>query len=162
MQNWQNDQAYREIVDELLEKPAVQQLSDYVQHHHSDRLTHSISVSYRSYRIAKRLDLNATAVARAGILHDLFYYDWRDTKFESGTHAYVHPRIALRNAEKLTTLSPMEKDIIIKHMWGATAAFPKYRESLLVDIVDDYLAIVEFFTPAKKRVKKFLRIANSY
>lgn len=154
MQNWQQDQAYREIVDGLLAEPSVQQLSDYIQHHHTDRLTHSISVSYRSYRIAKRLHLNATAVARAGILHDLFYYDWRETKFESGNHAYIHPRIALRNAERLTPLSPMERDIILKHMWGVTAALPKYRESLLVDIVDDYVAVTEFCIPTKRRVKK--------
>jgi len=158
MQNWQHDQAYREIVDGLLAEPSVQQLSDYIQHHHTDRLTHSISVSYRSYRIARRLHLDATAVARAGILHDLFYYDWRETKFESGNHAYIHPRIALRNAERLTPLSPMERDIILKHMWGVTSALPKYRESLLVDIVDDYVAVTEFFIPTKRRVKKLFHI----
>ena len=38
---------------------------------------------------------------RAGLLHDLFYYDWRTTKFDEGSHAYVHPRIAAKNAEKL-------------------------------------------------------------
>lgn len=160
MHNWQHDSAYREIVDELLEEPAVQQLSDYVQHHHTDRLTHSISVSYRSYRIAKLLHLNATAVARAGILHDLFYYDWRDTKFESGNHAYIHPRIALRNAERLTPLTHMERDIIIKHMWGVTPEIPKYRESFLVDIVDDYVAVTEFFIPTKQRVRKLFHSYN--
>lgn len=69
-----------------------------------------------------------SCLARAGLLHDLFYYDWRVTKFSLGTHAYVHPRIALRNAEKLTDLSAMEKDIIIKHMWGATLACRNTRK----------------------------------
>ena len=32
-------------------------------------------------------------------------------------HAWVHPRIAVRNARKLTTLNKRE-DIILKHMWG--------------------------------------------
>ena len=49
------------------------------------------------------------ATARAGLLHDLFYYDWRVTKFDRGTHAWIHPRIAVRNAEKLTVLTPREK-----------------------------------------------------
>ncbi|EGF48854.1 hydrolase of the HAD superfamily protein, partial [Lacticaseibacillus rhamnosus MTCC 5462] len=75
----------------------------------SNRLEHSISVSYQSYLIGKRLHLNVRAIARAGLLHDLFYYDWRKTKFDLGTHAFIHPRIALRNAEKLTELSPMER-----------------------------------------------------
>ena len=107
-----------------------------------------------SYKWALRLGLNATAVARAGILHDLFFYDWRTTKFELGTHAFIHPRVSLRNAEKITQLSPMEKDIILKHMWGATAALPHYRESFLLDLVDDYMAVAEFFSPASARVKR--------
>lgn len=154
MENWQDDKAYVDIVAPLLAEPMVQELANYTQHHHSDRLTHSIDVSYVSYRLALRWSLNASAVARGGILHDLFYYDWRVTKFELGTHAFIHPRVALRNAEKITQLSPMEKDIILKHMWGATTARPHYRESLLVDMVDNYLAIAEFFSPMVKKFKE--------
>ena len=96
MQDWQRDTAYYNIVKDLLAHPQVQELANYTQHHHSDRLTHSIAVSYVSYKWALRLGLNATAVARAGILHDLFFYDWRTTKFELGTHAFIHPRVSLR------------------------------------------------------------------
>ena len=46
-----------------------------------------------------------------------FTHDWRTTKFDEGSHAYVHPRIAAKNAEKITELSDLERDIIIKHMW---------------------------------------------
>ncbi len=91
--------------------------------------------------------MNVRAIARAGLLHDLFYYDWRKTKFDLGTHAFIHPRIALRNAEKLTELSPMEKDIIVKHMWGATVGLPKYKESFVVSLVDDYAAMDEVVVP---------------
>lgn len=154
MLDWQKDKVYSDIVKDLLSHPQVQEMANYTQHHHSDRLTHCITVSYVSYRLALRFGLNATAVARAGILHDLFFYDWRETKFELGSHAFIHPRVALRNAEKIKNLSPMEKDIILKHMWGATSELPHYRESLLVDLVDDYLAIAEFFSPASARMKR--------
>ncbi|GEA94379.1 hydrolase [Weissella viridescens] len=154
MKDWREDEAYVDIVSDLLRTPEVQKLGDYVQHHHSDRLTHSINVSYQSYRLAKRWHLDARAVARAGLLHDMFFYDWRTTKFELGTHAYIHPRVSLRNAEKITDLSPKEKDIILKHMWGSTSALPHYRESILVDMVDNWAAVQEFFTPATERFKK--------
>ena len=147
MQDWQRDKAYSNIVKDLLAHPQVQELANYTQHHHSNRLQHSIAVSYDSYRLAKRLNLDYQATARAGLLHDLFYYDWRTTKFDLGTHAFIHPRIALRNAEKLTELSPMEKDIIIKHMWGATVGLPKYKESFVVSLVDDYAAMDEVVVP---------------
>ncbi|MTV81037.1 HD domain-containing protein [Secundilactobacillus folii] len=153
--DWRQDSEYVALVSDLLAKPEVQKLADYTQHHHSNRLDHSISVSYDSYLIAKKHHLNVRATARAGLLHDLFYYDWRTTKFNLGSHAFIHPRVALRNAEKLTELSPMEKDIILKHMWGATAALPKYRESVVVSLVDDKEAISEFFTPVRKRVSEW-------
>ncbi|GAK46971.1 metal-dependent phosphohydrolase, HD family [Secundilactobacillus oryzae JCM 18671] len=154
---WRQDSEYVNLIADLLETEAVQKLANYTQHHHSTRLEHSLSVSYDSYVIAKRMHLNTRAVARAGLLHDLFYYDWRTTKFDLGSHAFIHPRVALRNAEKITTLSPMEKDIILKHMWGATLALPKYRESMIVSLVDDYEAAHEFFSPVRARFERQLR-----
>ena len=150
---WRNDKEYVAIVADLLRQPAVQKLAEYTQHHHSDRLQHSIAVSYDSYRIAKRLHLDYVSTARAGLLHDLFYYDWRTTKFDLGTHAFIHPRVALRNAEKLTRLNSKEKDIILKHMFGATLALPKYMESLIVSLVDDYEAEHEFFSPLRVHIE---------
>ncbi|MFD1549987.1 MULTISPECIES: HD domain-containing protein [Levilactobacillus] len=153
---WRDDSEYLDLVSDLLEQEPVQRLANYTQHHHSTRLEHSISVSYNSYLVAKKLGLNTRATARGGLLHDLFYYDWRTTKFNLGSHAFIHPRVALRNAEKLTDLNDMEKDIILKHMWGATLATPKYRESAIVSLVDDYEAVHEFFGPTRKHVQAFV------
>ena len=144
---WHQDQDYLNIVDDLLQHDEVQQLAQYTQHHFSNRLRHSISVSYQSYTIAKKIGADAEATARAGLLHDMFYYDWRVTKFEEGSHAYVHPRIALQNARKITHISDKEADIIVKHMFGATIALPKYRESWIVSIVDDFAAVNEYLIP---------------
>ncbi|MFD1431997.1 MULTISPECIES: HD domain-containing protein [Lacticaseibacillus] len=150
---WETDTEYMSYVSDLLAQPAVQKLANFPQHHYSDRLSHSISVSYQSYLLGKKWHLNVRALARAGLLHDLFYYDWRVTKFSLGTHAYIHPRIALRNAEKITDLSPMEKDIIVKHMWGATLGVPKYRESVVVSLVDDWEAVDEVLIPWLQKVR---------
>ena len=141
---------------DLLSEPCVQHLQDYVQHHHSDRLTHSIHVSYHSYLLAKKFGLNYRAAARGGLLHDLFYYDWRKTKFNLGTHAYMHPRIALHNARRITDLSPKEEDIIVKHMFGCTLNRPKYAESYIVSFIDDYEAIADFFHPYKTKIKHII------
>ena len=147
---WRHDREYVAIVSDLLAQPAVQKLADYTQHHHSNRLQHSIAVSYDSYRIAKRLHLDYRSTARAGLLHDLFYYDWRTTKFDLGTHAFIHPRVALRNAEKITPLN-------IKHMFGATLATPRYPESLIVSLVDDFEAEHEFFSPLRAKLRRKIK-----
>ncbi|MCY9806939.1 hydrolase [Lentilactobacillus senioris] len=154
---WKNDPEYVALVSDLLADPSVQKLGEYTQHHNSTRLEHSISVSFDSYKIAKARHLDYKATARAGLLHDMFYYDWRTTKFDLGSHAFIHPRVALRNAEKVTSLSPKERDIILKHMWGLTSARPKYRESMIVSLVDDYEAVREFFTPIRNKVSALLK-----
>ena len=73
---WRTDKEYVSIVADLLAQPAVQKLANYTQHHHSTRLQHSIAVSYDSYKIAKKMHLDYRSTARAGLLHDLFYYDF--------------------------------------------------------------------------------------
>ncbi|MGX7023663.1 HD domain-containing protein [Vagococcus hydrophili] len=152
--NWQNDTEYLELVADLIDTKDVQSLVEFKQHHYSNRLEHSISVSYRSFLLAKKWNGNTRATARAGLLHDLFYYDWKtEEKSPNGSHAYVHPRIALENARKLTEISDLEEDIIVKHMFGATIAPPKYKESYIVTLVDKYCACEEVFVPLYEKMK---------
>lgn len=152
-QKWQSDEEFVSCIADLLDKEEVQKLEDITQHYFSTRLEHSLSVAYLSFCIARKYGMDYRAIARAGLLHDLFYYDWRTTKFEEGSHAYVHPRIACENAEKLTELSELEKDIILKHMWGATMAMPKYKESFVVTFVDKYCACNEALSPLFQKTR---------
>lgn len=141
---WQTDSEYLALIEDLLNEEMVQKLEMFTHHHVTNRLAHSLSVSYRSYRWAKRLKLNTRAIARAGLLHDLFFYD-SETKNEVGGkgHNFEHPRIALENAKKLTELSELECDIILKHMAGATRDVPKYAESWIVTLMDKQCCIAE-------------------
>ncbi|GLB46771.1 hydrolase [Philodulcilactobacillus myokoensis] len=157
---WEKDQKYISIVADLLNTKEVQKLALFTHHHHSTRLKHCIAVSYMSYLIAKKMHLDYRAAARGGLLHDLFYYNWRTTKFNLGSHAFIHPRVALRNAERITVLTPKEKDIILKHMWGFTLACPKYPESVIVSLVDDYSAIYEFLRPVRQNFKSIFSKLN--
>ena len=141
--DYQHDDAYLAIVSDLLVTPQVQLLNNYVQHHFKSRLDHSLAVSYVSYKLALKYGLDAVSVARAGLVHDLFYYDWRETSFELGSHSFIHPRVALRNAEKIMSLTSLEKDIILHHMFPSGGGLPQSREAWLVNFVDDWLAVRE-------------------
>ncbi|GAA6113134.1 MAG: hydrolase [Apilactobacillus sp.] len=154
---WQHDQEYLSYVSDLLNNPEVKRLDNYIQHHSSTRLQHCINVSYESYLVAKKMNLDVKSISRGGLLHDLFYYDWRTSKFNLGSHAYMHPRIALRNAEKITNLNDKEKDIITKHMWGLTLSKPKCAESVIVALVDDYDAVREYITPKYRSLKNKIK-----
>ncbi|PRY75172.1 HD domain-containing protein [Alkalibacterium olivapovliticus] len=154
---WENDKDYMALVEDLLEDENLLKLDEITHHHYTTRLIHSIYVSYVSYKIAKRLNLNCRAVARAGILHD-FFHEGREeiAALKQGSHNCVHPKIAVKNAEILTELSELEKDIILKHMFLTTVGVgvPRYKESMVVTCVDKYCAISEISTPVRMRLKE--------
>ena len=114
---------------DLMDEKKVQKLDEHVQHCNTSRLQHSINVSYYSFLICRFMGWDYRSAARAGLLHDMFYYDWRVTKGNRTNHAAWHPRVAYDNARKITTLNKIEKDAILKHMWPCTLIPPKYKES---------------------------------
>jgi hypothetical protein len=53
--NWQEDQEYLAYVNDLITHKRVLQLAEFIQHHNTTRLEHSIQVSYLSYCVAKKI-----------------------------------------------------------------------------------------------------------
>ena len=51
---YREDDEFMAYVGHLIEKPSVQRLKGITHHIHSNRLEHSINVSYTSYKIAKK------------------------------------------------------------------------------------------------------------
>ncbi len=142
------------IIADLLENDLVNQMRQYRQHYDVSTYEHCMNVSYISFKICKKLKLDYVSMARAAMLHDLFLYDWRDkkkhTKF-TDLHAFSHPKIALKNAKKVTKLNEKEIDIIEKHMWPVTIRLPKYKESYVIVFADKYSAILEGIQYYKKK-----------
>ena len=143
----QNDlQEFEQIIMDMKENEIVQKMKNYRQHYDTSCYEHCLNVSYISYKICKKMNLDYVAVARASMVHDLFLYDWRKKQDgRKGLHGFTHPKISLENAKKLFELSKKEEDIILKHMWPLTAKFPRYKESWVVIGVDKYCAIKESF-----------------
>ena len=156
LNSWENDQDYLALVADLLENKEVQELRNFVHHRVTNRLDHSITVSYISYTLAKKLNLDYQSVARAGLLHDFFLLKVEEVEaLKQGSHNNYHPILACANAERITTLNPIEKDIILKHMFLVSkVAPPKYKESLIVSMVDKYAAILEVASPINIRMHK--------
>lgn len=139
----ENAKLFYECVKDLFEDSNVQKLDEFYQHLNTSRLQHSINVAYYSFLACKKLGLDYRSAARAGILHDLFLYDWRKEKQPEGAHAFAHPKVALRNARNVTSLNKIEEDAILKHMWPVTIVPPKYLESYIVSFADKYCASAE-------------------
>lgn len=147
---------FYDCVADLLELDDVKALSNYSQHINTNRLQHSINVSYYSYLIAKLLHCDFRSAARAGLLHDLFLYDWRETESEE-SHAFAHPKVALENAMRNVELNEIEKDAIVSHMWPLAKYPPKYKESFIVSMADKYCCTGEVINSFALNLKmKFL------
>ena len=159
-----NDKEYMEIVKDIINNETVAEMKKYRQHYDINTFEHCLNVSYISYRICKKLKLDYKSMARGAMLHDLFLYDWRNSKKQLNLdryHAFVHPKIALENASKLYNLNDKEKDIIVKHMWPVTLALPKYKETYIITLVDKYSALQESAQYYRNRIesKKLFRYA---
>ena len=130
-------------IAELLENEAVLRLDSYVHHHCTTRLHHSLDVAYISFVIARFLRWDARSAARAGLLHDLFFYDRRQEEFMHTGHLRAHPKIALENARKICALNKREENAILRHMWLMSIRPPRYREGYIVTFADKYCALRE-------------------
>ena len=140
--------------EELLGSDAVRRMGQWKHHGHISTLDHSLFVAYWSFRIARKLGLDASAAARGGLLHDLYLYNSKDKSAHPGWQCFDHPKAPARNAEQLTELSPKERNIILSHMWPLGGQFPRSMEAWLVDVVDTFCAGLELshmYHPGKLR-----------
>lgn len=136
---------YYDLVKDLLNDPNILELMNYKHHNSTTRFQHSLNVSYYNYLVCRKLHLDARAGARAGLFHDLFFYDRKEhtpVKGE-GWHGVGHPKVAFFNTSELFSIDQREGDMIIKHMWPLTLSFPRYRESYVITFVDKFCAVAE-------------------
>ena len=152
------------IIKDIISNDTVKQMKHFRQHCNTSCYKHCMQVAYFTYISCKALKLDYISATRAAMLHDLFLYDWRK-KYRDiqlpGLHAFVHPQIALKNANEIFDLNDLEKDVILKHMWPVTFSLPRYRESYIVTIMDKYSACLEtyLYIQSKLKTKTFYRYA---
>ncbi len=144
------------ILEGIYDSEEVQGLAIYPHHRDIDRLQHVFSVTYLTYYLSKKLNLDYKSATRAACMHDLFYYDWYDGKTGKwhNMHGFKHPYFAYLNAKELyPELNKIESDAIKKHMWPLTPAIPRYKESFVVSLSDKYCATREFLYSSSKKYK---------
>lgn len=138
-------------IDDLINHESIQKMRQYRHHGSVNCFEHSLRVSYTSYILCRALGWEYTSAARGGLLHDLFLYDWRSYKPPEGLHGFVHPRLALSNALSVCALNEIEIDIILKHMFPLTWPPPRYKESMIVCLVDSLCCLWEILYPNSRR-----------
>jgi uncharacterized protein len=148
------DKEYIRCIADIFKNPVFQSMEKFTQHGSTSCRSHCIQVSYFSYNLAKMLGLDYVACARAGLLHDLFLYDWHQHRALTGDrfHGLTHPKTALLNARDHFELNPKEADIILRHMWPLTVIPPKSVEGFIVSYADKYCSVAEVFLRLRQRI----------
>lgn len=142
------DPGYRAAVAGLWNSGPVQSMDGYPQHGDTSCLLHCVRVSYLSYCRCLQKGLDARAAARAGLLHDLFLYDWHSYRRSAGVllpHGFTHARTALDNARRFFALTRVEEDAILHHMWPLTPIPPMTPEGWVITRVDKWVSLLETF-----------------
>ena len=139
MKKYNNDEFYN-IVCDILDNNEFLRLKE-IAHHGITRYEHCLRVGYYTYVVTKTLRLNYIKATRAAVLHDFFIDEVKDEN--SINRLRRHADYAYFNAKKYFEIGDLEEDIIKRHMFPITFLPPKYLESWIVDILDDFAAIYE-------------------
>ena len=133
---------YLAEIGPILKNREFLSLGRYVHHHKSNRLLHSMNVSYVSWKMAKHLGCDEKAAARAGLLHDFCPYDFEEETPTGEHQAFFHPKAAAENSCLYFEISKKEQEAILSHMFPL-GPVPKSREAWIITAADKLCAVTE-------------------
>ena len=137
---------FRALVGDILASPEFQQMKDAKHHIRENTYDHSVKVAYLCYlhhkRFGTKVDLRE--FVRAALLHDFYLYDWHNG--EHKLHLFTHAGDALKNALKYyPDLTPMQKDVIARHMFPINIRPPKTQAGRIVCLYDKIVTLSDYF-----------------
>lgn len=137
----------KEAADDILQSENFRATRGHIQHGNVTVNNHCMNVAKYSIALSEKLHISCRQreLIRGALLHDYFLYDWHSREHVPlyKLHGFYHPGIALRNASKEYNLSPVEKEIIKKHMWPLTVVPPTCREAWIVTSADKWCSLME-------------------
>lgn len=169
------DKEYYTIVKDIIRNKEFQRRRDFL-HHQDSVYDHSLRVSYRAFRLAKKLSkicsVSVENATIAGLLHDFYTTPWRDLPRLPllQKHGFVHGRIACENAYQFFSDKMNEKiaDSITCHMFPLTKP-PTYIEGWIVTLADKLVSWEVVAHPSElprylgiPNVKKLVQFPVSY
>jgi len=147
------EEEFHEIIEDIMNHQEFMKLKNE-KHHDRTKFDHSYRIAKATYRLSKNTNLDVESAVRGAMLHDFFFKH----QIQNRMIAYVkHPKISLETAEKHFNLNYKEKNIIESHMFPASIKIPKYKESLLVSVIDKTVSIEEMFVGYLKEVKELIQ-----
>ena len=138
---------FNRLLRRVAERTLLSQMDAFIQHGDTSTLWHSIAVAYYSLWLARRLGIGrrVRSLVCGALLHDYFLYDWHTPDPSHRLHGFHHPKKALQNAVRDWKANPIERNIILRHMFPLTPIPPQCLEGVLVCLVDKGCSLSETF-----------------
>lgn len=161
---YKNDQYYKDwyrIVRKILKNKEFQKRRLFTHHANESLWTHSIKVSFNSYKYALKHKVNERNCAIAGLLHDFYTRAWQDSieleqledkyrdRFINNKkekllemHGFTHPYEALENSRKYFKkyLNKNIENAIVTHMFPLSLftkeKLPNCKEAFVITLID--------------------------
>lgn len=132
---------------DILSSDSFQELKNYIQHGKTSTYQHVILVCYYSLEYIEKHKINCDRIKliRGALLHDYYLYDWHNRKVEKWHrfHGFKHAKFALNNAKRDFTISPLEEEIISRHMFPLNIKPPRHKEAIIVCYIDKIQSLRE-------------------
>ena len=147
------DNLFNHLSEPVLKTGHLNQLKAFKQHGRCSCYDHSVAVAKTALFLSMILPFRfkQKQLVRGALLHDYFLYDWHNVKLEK-LHGFHHPHIACENAKRDFDLTPVEENIIRRHMFPLTPIPPRYKEAVLVTISDKICATREVFSALGRKI----------
>lgn len=129
------------VVKDILDHNEFQELRHEL-HHGISRYSHSVRVAKKVYQFSKWFHWDCENTTRAALLHD-FYFDKQLKDCSIAKTWCTHPNVALQNAKERFDLDERQENVIASHMFPTCKVVPKYKESILVGMIDKGVSIYE-------------------
>ena len=161
---FKNAQYYKDwyrIVRKILKNKEFQKRRLFTHHENESLWTHSIKVSFNSYKYALKHKINERNCAIAGLLHDFYTRAWQDSieleqledkyrdRFINNKkekllemHGFTHPYEALENSRKYFKkyLNKNIENAIVTHMFPLSLftkeKLPNCKEAFVITLID--------------------------
>ncbi len=140
----------KELFGRLKNDDMISKMREYPHHGTMSVFDHCVNVVDMSLKIADKLSLDKRQkenIIVGGMLHDFFLYNWHEGRIrEDGIHCWLHPKVALSNANTHFDLNKKQQNIIRSHMFPATILHPPMCiEAWVVSTADKVCAVREYF-----------------
>ena len=135
------------IVKHILRNKEFQKRRLFMHHENESLWTHSIKVSFESYKFAIKHGINSYNCAIAGLLHDFYTEAWQYTEELESLNVKYRRRFVEKRKEKFTELHGIHHPIVA--LENSRKYFKKYLNKNIENAIATHMFPLSIFTEYK-------------